>query len=359
MFRHAKRIICVAAMILMIPLASLGAASPAVAAPGGVFSVFADCPLATFRALGVPPGRALCGLHQVMSGELVIGSMDVPINQTVTIQGGFVPTTPESEIEFFLYPAEGGESLSKTELNVPGGLPGFVDCEEIKGWGFSERLERDKCRAFSFHDGTAAVTATAELAASTEHPAIYNEHLLAQEEGTALIMPIRVHLKNPLLGSDCYIGSESNPIELNLTTGATSPPPPNKSIHGTLGQPETLEEDGEYMLRVTGNSLVGSTFSAPAVEGCGESFSSIIDPIIDSKLKLPSQAGYNTAILIGTAHLASAEAVEAVEKIQAETEAKKQQEEAEAKKKQEETEAKEREERKHRGHRGHRPHWRH
>ena len=102
------------------------------------------------------------------------------------------------------------------------------------------------------------------------------------------------------------------------------------------------------MLRTTGNSLVDNTFSAPAAEGCGESFSSIIDPLLDGKLKLPSPDGYNTAILNGTVYVASVEEVEANEKLQEETEAKKKQEEAEARKKQEEAEGR---------HRGHWPHW--
>ncbi len=331
MFKHAKRMICVAAMALIVPLASLGEASSAMAAPGGVFSVFADCPLVAFRALGVPPGRSLCGYHQMMSGELVLGSMDVPIDRTITLQGGFIPTTPTTEVEFFGYPPENGEIMSKTEQNVPGGLSGLLDCEEIKGNGYRERFERYACRALSFYGGTSGVTATLENVATVENPTIYNEHATAVRMGTSVRLPIRVHLKNPLLGNSCYIGSESNPIELELTTGTTSPLPPNKPIEGEIGSNETLEENGLLMLRTPDNSLADNTFSVPAAEGCGESFSSIIDPLLDSKLKLPSPDGYNTAILTGTAYIASVEEVEANERIQEEAEAKKKQEEAEAK----------------------------
>ena len=355
---YVKRIMLMVAMALVVPLGSLGGASSAQATPGGVFAVFADCPLAAIRALGVPPGRALCGFHQITSGELVIGGMDVPIDRTITLQGGFIPTNPETEIEFFGYPPENGESLSKTELNVPGGLPGLIDCREIQGMGFWEKFERGECVVLSFYGRTAGVTATIEAVAGTAHPLVYNERSLAHEEGTALILPIRVHLKNPLLGSGCYIGSESNPIELDLTTGATSPLPPNKSIHGAEGNTETLEEDGLLTARDVGNSLVDNTFSAPTAEGCGESLASIIDPILDRKIKLPSEDGYNTAVLTGVGQLASAEEVGTSEKIQAETEAKKKQEEAEAKKKQEEAEAKKKQEEAERRHRRHWPHWR-
>ena len=281
--------------------------------------------------------------------------MKVPIDQTVTLQGGFVPTgNPENSAEYFDYPAEGGESFSKTELEVPGGLPGLIDCREIGGWGLRERVERDICQVLSFNGRTAGVTATMEGVANAGNPVIYNERAVNMEAGTGIIFPVRVHLKNPLLGNSCYIGSESSPLQLHLTTGATSPPEGFESIHGVRGDPSTPEEDGHELILVTGDSLVDNTFSAPVAEGCGETFSSIIDPLLDGKLKLPSPAGHNTAILNGKAYLAGPEEVEAVEKIQAEVEAKKKQEEAEAKKRQEEAEAKEREERKHWGHW---PHW--
>ncbi len=194
-----------------------------------------------------------------------------------------------------------------------------------------------------------------EGVASASNPGIFNAVALGFEEGTGLTLPVRIHLKNPLLGNQCYIGSESRPIELHLTTGEHSPNSPNKPIHGTNGKERVVEEYERLVASLVETSLVDNTFSVPVAEGCGESFSSIIDPLLDSKLKLPSPDGYNTAILTGTVYVATPEAVEANERIQEETEAKKKQEEAEAKKKQEEAEAKKRQEeleakRKHCGH---------
>ncbi len=290
--------------------------------------------------------------------------MVVPINQTITLQGGFVPTgNPENEAEYFDYPAEGGESLSKTELNVPGGLPGLIGCREVNGWGLRERVERDRCRAFSFNGRTTGVTATTEIVANAESLTIYNEFELVREEGTALTLPVRVHLKNPFLGSSCYIGSEAHPLELHLTTGATSlqsPPEGWKSIHGTLGTVKGETEKELSLLLLVGNSLVDNTFSAPGAEGCGELFGvkGVLDSALDAKVKIPNNPGENTAILNGTARVTAAETLETVEKTQ-ETETKKQQEEAEAKRKQEEAEAEKRQEEHEtkRQHWGHWPHW--
>jgi hypothetical protein len=308
--RYVKRLTLI--LTASAILASLGVASPALATPKGIFAKFADCPLATFKALGVPPGVAQCQFVETTGGEVAIGSTKVPINQTITLQGGAIPNTP-SEIEYFLIPGADGATFSKTELNVPGGLLDFVNCEEITGSGIFEKLERAACKAI-FENKTTGVTATTESVANTKNPAILNEFNLNEEVGTAIHLPVRVHLKNPLLGNSCYIGSEAHPINLELTTGKTSPKPPNTSIHGKLGIAETLEEKGVLALRIKNNSLVDNSFSAPVAEGCGEFFSFIIDPIVDSKLKLPSEDGHNTAILNGTLNAATAEAVEASEK---------------------------------------------
>jgi hypothetical protein len=281
-------------------------ASTALAAPKGIFAIFAQCPTST-------PGDALCQYGQATSGELAIGSTRVPIDKTITLQGGAVPTGSSNPNEYFLLPAMNGESLSKTELNVPGGLLNFVNCQEMKGNGFREKLERGTCKAF-FDSRLTGLTATTEVVANASNPAILNLATLVLEEGTAITLPVRVHLKNPLLGGHCYIGSESSPIQLHLTTGTTSPPAPNKPIKGKLGAAVEEEEKGDQLLAVTDNSLVDNSFSVPVAEGCGGFFSFLIDPIVDSKLGLPSAAGKNTAVLNGTLKTATSSAVVASEK---------------------------------------------
>lgn len=283
----------------MVALTALGAASPALATPKGPYAVFAQCPTAT------PPG-SLCTFAQTTSGEFTIGKATVPINKTITLQGGALPL---GEGEFALLPANNGESLSKTELNVPGGLLGLINCTEIKGEGFFEKGLREACKAI-FENKYTGVTATTELVANEHNPALLNFDDFIQATGTALTLPVRVHLKNPLLGSACYIGSEASPIQLHLTTGTTSPPAPNKPISGKVG---TFSEEEEVLV-VNENSLVDNAFSAPVAEGCGGSFSSLVDSILDSKLGLPSAAGHNTAILSGSLRVATVEDVVESEK---------------------------------------------
>jgi hypothetical protein len=285
---------------------ALVSAAPALAEPKGIFKVFKDCPVEA-------PGNALCSYGETTSGEFSIGSTRVPINKTIILQGGAVPTGGPNPNEYFLLPAKDGNSLSKTELNVPGGLTNIVNCEEIKGSGFFESIERASCKAI-FENGLTGVTATSELVANMGNPAILNLAALFLEEGTALTLPLRVHLKNPLLGEGCYIGSEAHPIQLHLTTGTTSPPAPNKPISGKLGTLLEEEEKGQALVVDTGNTLVDNAWAAPTAEGCGGFFSFLIDPIVNSKLALPSAAGHNTAVLSGTLKTATEEAVLASEK---------------------------------------------
>jgi hypothetical protein len=293
-------------LLLLAPVLGLMFASSALAAPKGIFKVYSDCPTEI-------PGLALCTYAETTSGELAIGSTKVPINKPIVLQGGAIPTGGVNPNEYFLLPAKDGNSLSKTELNVPGGLTDLINCEEIKGKGLLEILERGTCKAI-FENKTTGVTATTELVATATNPAILDQAALAEEEGTALTLPVRVHLKNTLLGTGCYIGSETHPIQLHLTDGTTAPPLPNKPIKGKQGKAKSEVEDGYESVRLSENSLVDNSFAVPVAEGCGGVLSFLLDPIVDAKLGLPSAAGHNTAILSGSLRNAEVEAVLASEK---------------------------------------------
>jgi hypothetical protein len=323
--RLASRWTLIAVVAVMAPVASLGVASPAMAQPKGIFKQFSNCPTKEMKELGVPPSLSICNFNETTGGELAIGSTKVPINsginkgKIITLEGGGIPTgNPDNELEYFLLPGTNGKSISDTELAVPGGLTDLVNCEEIKGEGLWEKIERGACKLF-FESGPLEVTATTEVVANTKNPAILNEEALGNEQNKpAVTLPVRVHLKNTFLGNGCYIGSEAEPLELQLTTGTTSPKLPNKPIKGFFGifetPGETVEGKRIEYIRVKDNKLVDNSFSVPKAEGCGEFFSFIIDPVVDSKLKLPSEDGNNTAILEGTLNASTAENVEISEK---------------------------------------------
>jgi hypothetical protein len=275
---------------LMLSLTALALASSAVAGtPTGVYAPFADCPLGT-------PNLTKCIYSQTTSGEFKIGSTSVPVNQTLVLQGGTIPkegSTPQRFVN-----AADGNTLSKTALTVPGGLLSIMAPEALPEplkYLFEEYL---------INKGPTGVTATAELVGSV---GISTANLFI-EEGVALTLPVRIHLSNLFLGESCYIGSAAHPVTFNLTTGETSPPAPNKPIHGKTGEVE-LSEEGN-LVTITDDTLVDNAFSAPEVEGCGGLLSFLLDPVIDAKIGLPAASGNNTAILNNKIEQAETEAVE-------------------------------------------------
>lgn len=262
--------------------------------PKGEFAPFADCPLSNAKI-------SSCLLATTESGEFVIGKEKVPLAKPQILQAG---------IEFFasgeekIVAAEDGNTLPKTPQKVPGGLAGLVKCNEI-----SDFFERLACE-ITFENGVTGVNATTELAAPASSIGL-NTFALLGGAGTALSLPVKVHLENPFLGSNCYIGSNASPIVIGFTTGTTAPPPPNTPISGKLG---TLSfNPTEDILTVSNNSLVNNSFAAPKAAGCGGVFSFLVDPIVNSKLGLPSASGHNTAILNGKLQVAAAESVKASE----------------------------------------------
>jgi hypothetical protein len=267
---------------VVAPLVLLGVVvSSAVAAPTGIFAVFAQCPTGF-------PGVALCQYVEASGGEVAVGPLRVPVDRPIVIQGGAIPTGGPNLNEYFVLPAANGESVSQTELEVPGGLSSVIGCPSFRqDRDYSRGRRHDPCSRFWGWTGS-RVTATVESVAGLANPAILNLAALAEEKGTALTFPARIHLKNPLLGEGCYLGSESSPIELHLTDGTTSPPPPNQPITGKFGASASHVEEGYEESTISQSTLVDNTFSVPPAEGCGGELSSIIDPMVDRTLGLES-----------------------------------------------------------------------
>lgn len=280
-----RRSALIGAAVLAVALVS---AVPALAkTPTGEFAVFKECPVGN-------PSVALCFLATSSGGEFHVGTITVPINKTITLQGGSI-VNEETGAETFV-PAANGETLSKTPLTVPGGLLGIM---APSGWPtWLQNLFNE-----FINNGITGVTATTELVGN---PGISRANLL-NAEGTALELPVRVHLNNAFLGSECYIGSAAHPIVQHLTTGTTSPPPPNTPISGTVG--ELSFNEAFTLVTIKNNSLVDNAYAAPGAEGCGGVLSFLIDPAVNAKLGLPSAAGRNTTRLNGTLQNATAAAV--------------------------------------------------
>jgi hypothetical protein len=269
--------------------AALAFASSVVAAPHhpkGEYAQFENCPLSRKTII-------YCVYSVSAGGSLRIGKRTVQIDNTVTLQGGFEGTG--ENLKFF--GAENGETLSKTPQPVPGGLNGVTAPNWWPRWlqeSFNEGID----------NGQTNVTATLELAAPPTSITLNTENLLS-EEGTALGLPVRIKLEGPLLGSNCSIGSNEDPMQIDFTTGKSG------GAKGTAGKGHSNKK---YTIStLSGGRLVNSTFPAPGASGCGGLFSFFFDPLIDSLLGTPSAAGQNSAILEGNFQAGAASEVRASE----------------------------------------------
>lgn len=282
--------------LLIAAIAALGLSTSAQAKLVGEFTRFANCDYNNVEV-------RKCLYSVTESGEVVLGSKKVPIVNPVTLQGGVGPVG-EDEFGQFVAPAK-GPTLSKSPQPVPGGLAGLVNCKEIK-----EPFVRFTCE-LALENGVTGVNSTLELARPASEIRVSENHLAGEYE-TALEMPVKFHLENPFLGSNCYVGSSSSPVIWKLTSGETSPPPPNTSIHGTAGTPEFLE--GFRIFHLKGASLVDNAWSAPGASGCGGFLVELVlDPVIDVSGGLPAAAGRNTAILNNEIWVSAAAALRKVD----------------------------------------------
>jgi hypothetical protein len=275
----------------VVALAALGFAGNASAKLTGEFTRFEQCPYTNLEV-------KKCIYSPTEGGEVVLGTKKVPITKTAVLQGGFAKPDPETGFSKF-FEAKNGITLSKAAQSVPGGLLGIVPPEK------SPALVK-ALSAFFFENALTGVNSTLELAKPASEIKISEVHL-AEEIGVALKLPVKVHLENPFLGKSCFVGSSSSPLQWELTTGVTSPPGPNTSIHGAHGTVELFEEGS--VLKLTGSELVDNAWSAPAASGCGGIISFLVNPIINAQIGLPSAAGKNSAILKNTIWVASAAAL--------------------------------------------------
>jgi hypothetical protein len=275
------RLMCGLTVFCTVSLAALGAA-PSVLA--NEFSVFSDCPLSNSALNG-------CLIAKTESGKVVLGSKTVPIEHTITLQGGFIENRETGAQEFV--GAADGNTLSKTPQTVPGGLLGVVAPSFLPK--FLQELVNKLVS-----EGLAGVTATTELAAPASSIGLNEENLLAST-GTALSLPVKIKLNNTFLGSECYIGSNASPIVINLTTGTAG------SFKGNRGN--LISNSDGSILTITENSLVNDTFAAPKATGCGGILSLLVDPAVNAEIGLPLASGSNAAVLNNTLEQSSAEVV--------------------------------------------------
>lgn len=216
------------------------------------------------------PNITFCIRSETTGGHIQIGKTDTPMNKLTVLSGGLDLSTAKVS-----FTSKGG--LIAPPLNVPGGLTGLT--------GLSEFI----INLITF--GANQVQAQAILVGDPILPISTTD--------LNLTLPVRIKLINPFLASTCSIGSSSNPVLLKLTTGTTSPPPPNKPLSGVANvfQPDPVLAE---TLVSANNTLVDNAFAAPAATGCDLIGFGLINGLVNARVGLPAAAGTNTAVFSST-----------------------------------------------------------
>ena len=272
--RTRYRKILVAAALTALALTAIFATAANAATPPAPYQDFAGC-----TSQKEDETVAQCIKYVFESGHLKLGSKSIQVTNPIVLRGAYQQSTGN-----FLFNSEGG--IVPVRQAVTGGLIGVT--------------------GLSWLDEAVENSSALKLYASVE---------LAGNPGSVfepnLALPIKVHLENPLLGSSCYIGSNSDPISLDLTTGATAPPAPNSPITGkSTGELEA--ESGREVLTAKGGTHVDNAFAVPGANGCQLTvggFHISLDNLVDASMGLPSAAGHSEAVLNYSFSVASPEVV--------------------------------------------------
>ena len=270
------------ALLLALAVAGPAAASArAGSAPTGLYSGMGTCPLASTQLQDPDNGEVGCVVASIAGGSMTIGGVTVPLTSALTAtfgvdwaQNGPTVSFPDGNTAsiFDTVAPTDGDELSSAPLDVP--IPGLTN----------------------FFPGVTSAIVQVQLAGP-----ITDFTPLADGENYPLFqLPLKFHLMNLFLGSTCYVGSSSDPILLQPSTGTTAPPAPNTPITGNAGT-VSLNSDpngySDFVVGFSGATLVDNSFSVPAASGCGIGGS--LDWLVDLLFGLGSAAGHNSATLTG------------------------------------------------------------
>jgi hypothetical protein len=244
---------------MLLALALSAPVASAATEPAEGYEQFAPCPDEEESATSV-----VCVRSEITGGHLQVGNKDVPIKQPLTLAGGVNNLFGE------FTPGPGG-GLSPVKQEVPGGIVGLTGLDWLVNFLNLEALK---------------LYAITELAGP---PTNFNL--------TTVTIPIKAHMINPVLGNNCYVGSDSDPIVLDLTTGTTDPPPPNEPITGVFPK---ISLDPLGIIHFDDGTFVDNAFSAPGANGCVLNLLGFIpislDNLVNQTSGLPAPAGTNEAV---------------------------------------------------------------
>ncbi|MGC2999358.1 hypothetical protein ACPF8X_13600 [Streptomyces sp. G35A] len=271
----------VSALTALGAFASLGTATAAAPALNGEWAPFTRCPVdapAMLAADGFDK-TPQCVVSTSASGSIKLGKTTVVTGRT-DLQIGVVQNADGTSS--VVAPPSG--ALVAAPATVPGGLLGLMCPSDVPViTAICETLSDSKLNK---------ITATME---SVGAPYAFDQTAGVLKDLPIVALPVRIHLENPLLGGNCYIGSKSAPIVLR----------PRNLDYPAFGMSffkgdGTLDEAGEMSrINLTGAPQNDSTFAVPGATGCGLNVG-LINAAVNAKTGLPSASGNNSLTLNDT-----------------------------------------------------------
>ena len=253
--------------------------------PGGIYTGMTNCPLFN-QLMHESVQFTACTAGNATTGSIKIGNITTPVSNPVNVQFGFYTAANQNFYADVVPPPQGvsGFLVSKPDL-IPESLTKMLGCPS------TNKVVESLCqRAGHFGKFGNEVYALAESVG-----AITNFTL------TTWTQPVVFQLINPLLGRDCTIGTLGDPVVLHPSISITSgqeyvDPDPAK-------HPDTI-------VLATQSTASDTTFTAPAVTGCGPGgvANIAVDEALDATAGLPSASGVNSLTLTGTFNIAACSA---------------------------------------------------
>jgi hypothetical protein len=255
--------------------------------PGGIYTGMTNCPLFN-QLMHESVQFTACTAGNATTGSIKIGNITTPVTNPVNVQFGFYTAANQTIYADVVPPPQGvsGFLVTKPDL-IPASLTKMLDCPSTNA------TVKSLCqRARHLGKFGNQVYALAESVG-----AITNFQL------TSWTQPVVFQLINPLLGPDCSIGTLGDPVVLNPTISISS------------GQeyvdPDPAKHPDTFVL-ATQSTASDTTFTAPAVTGCGPGgvANIAVDEALDATAGLPAASGVNSLTLTGTFNIAATSASE-------------------------------------------------
>jgi hypothetical protein len=279
------------------------APGPGYPPPGGIYGQFTNCPLNNPVMHEVMPitesggGFAACVAGLAVQGTVTLGTITTNIQLPVNVQFGF--HIPPGDPNF--YPAPVTPPLAGQSAILATG-PDLLPVSLTTALGCATATDPTIVNLCNEANTLGGVDNEVYALAQEAGP-ITNFNLLSWTQA------IKFQLINPLLGKNCYVGSNDAPVLVN----------PSLSIGSGGGlfedvDPNPTKHPDTFVLGIDGAVASDTTFSAPGVTGCGAGLSGVqraaVDGALDTGSGLPAASGTNTLSLGGDFLIAATTASE-------------------------------------------------